>query len=90
MNREWVKIKQGYTSNLESRDVGSRTKAEKMISRTKKLKIPVKENEFCSMMHKGLPKESFRIIGDIVIVKDVSEDEIRREAEKPLYITRYE
>ena len=61
-----------------------------MISRTKKLKIPVKENEFYSMMHKGLPKESFSIVGDIVIVKDVSEDEIRREAEKPLYITRYE
>jgi hypothetical protein len=61
-----------------------------MISRTKKLRIPIEENEFYSMIHKGLRKEAFSRVGDIFIVKDVSEDEIRREAEKPLYITRYE
>jgi len=41
------------------------------------------------MMRKGLRKEAFSIVGDIVIVKDVSQDKIRREAEKPLYIMRY-
>lgn len=52
--------------------------------------MPLKEDEFYSMMHQGLRKENFSITGDIVIVKDVSQEEMRREAEKPLYLARYE
>jgi hypothetical protein len=61
-----------------------------MAHRTKKFRIPLAEDEFYSMINQGLRKEDFNIIGDIIIVKDVSQEELRREAEKPLYLARYE
>jgi hypothetical protein len=70
--------------------VGSQAKVKKMTHRTKKCRMPLAEDEFYSMMHKGLRKEDFSITGDIIIVKDVSQEEMRREAEKPLYLARYE
>jgi hypothetical protein len=38
----------------------------------------------------GLRKKNLSINADFVIVKDVSLEERRREAEKPLYLARYE
>lgn len=61
-----------------------------MTHRTKKYRIPLAEDEFYSMIQKGLRKDDFSIPGDIIIVKYVSQEEICREAEKPLYLARYE
>jgi hypothetical protein len=38
----------------------------------------------------GLQKKNLSIIADFVIVKDLSLEERHREAEKPLYLARYE
>ena len=38
----------------------------------------------------GLQKKNLNIIADFVIVKDLSLEERHREAEKPLYLARYE
>ena len=38
----------------------------------------------------GLQKKDIGIIADFVIVKDVSLEKRHREAEKPLFLTRYE
>jgi hypothetical protein len=61
-----------------------------MTQRTKKYRMPITENDFYSMMHQGLRKEDISITCDIIIVKDVSQEELRREAEKPLFLARYE
>jgi hypothetical protein len=61
-----------------------------MAHRTKKYRMPLAEDEFYSMIQKGLQKDDFSITGDIIIVKEVSQEEMCREAEKPLYLTRYE
>jgi hypothetical protein len=42
------------------------------------------------IIYEGLRKEDLSITEDIVNVKDVSLEERRREAEKPLYLARYE
>jgi hypothetical protein len=61
-----------------------------MTLKTKTFRIPIAENEFYSMMNQGLRKEDFSIACDILIVKEMSQEEMRREAEKPLYLARYE
>jgi hypothetical protein len=70
--------------------VGSQVKVEKMPQKTKKYRVPITENDFYLMMHRGLRNEDFTITGDIIIVKDVSQEVLHREAEKPLYLARNE
>jgi hypothetical protein len=61
-----------------------------MGSRTKKYRKPLTEDEFYSIIPEGVLKKDFSITADFDMLKDVSLEERRREAEKPLYLARYE
>jgi hypothetical protein len=68
--------------------VGSQAKAEKN-PKTKKNRKPLTEDEFYSIMQE-LRKEGMSITVDFAILKNVALQERRKEAEKPLYLARYE
>jgi hypothetical protein len=72
---QWTKIKQGYTSNLDPGMLRSQAKVEKMIPRTKKFRIPLMRMNFLLNDASRIKKEDFSITGDIVIMKDVSQEE---------------
>ena len=71
------------------RNASSQTKVEKMSLQTKKYGKPLKENGFYSIMRE-VRKKDLSMAAGIVALKDVPLDERRREAEKPLYLARYE
>ncbi len=70
--------------------MGLQTKAEKMSSQTEKYRKHLTENEFYSILQEELRKKDLSITADILFLKDVPLEERRKEAEKPLYIARYE
>jgi hypothetical protein len=69
--------------------VGSQAKLEKN-PQTKKHRKPLTEDEFYSIIQEELQKKGLSIAADIVIWKDTPLEERRKEAEKPLYLARYE
>jgi hypothetical protein len=69
--------------------VGSQAKVEKN-PQTKKYRRPLTEDEFYSIIQEELRKKGLSITANIVIAKDVPLEERRKEAEKPLYLARYE
>ena len=69
--------------------VGSQAKVE-TSPQTKKYRKPLTEDEFCSIIQEELQKKDLSITADIIIAKDVPQEERRKEAEKPLYLARYE
>jgi hypothetical protein len=69
--------------------VGSQAKVE-TSPQTKKYRKPLTEDEFYSIIQEELRKKGLSITADIVIAKDVPLEERRKEAEKPLYLARYE
>ncbi|MGD0644915.1 MAG: hypothetical protein ABSA75_08435 [Candidatus Bathyarchaeia archaeon] len=80
------------TSKNEPQDklhVGPQAKVEKN-PQTKKHRKPLTEDEFYSIIQEELRKKGLSITSDIVFTKDMPLEERRKEAEKPLYIARYE
>ena len=77
-NGHWNKLK-----------VGSQVKVEKN-PQTRKHGESLTEDEFYSIIQEELRKKGLRITSDIAIVKDMTLEERRKEAEKPLYLARYE
>ena len=69
--------------------VGSEAKVEKN-PQTEKHRESLGEDEFYLIIQEELRKKGLRITSDITIVKDMPQEERRKEAEKPLYLARYE
>ena len=69
--------------------VGSQAKVEKN-PQTEKHREPLNEDEFYSIVQEELRKKGLGITSDIAILKDMPLEERRKEAEKPLYLARYE
>ena len=69
--------------------MGSQAKVEKN-PQTKKHRKPLTEDEFYSLIQEELRTKGLSITADIVFTKDMPREERRKEAEKPLYIARYE
>jgi hypothetical protein len=68
--------------------VGSQAKAENN-PKTKRKRKPLTEDEFNSIIQE-LRKEGMSITADFAVLKNVALQERRKEAEKPLYLARYE
>jgi hypothetical protein len=84
------------TSNVEGSEnesrnelpVGSQAKAERN-PKIKRKRKPLTEDEFNSIIQE-LRKEGMSITADFAVLKNVALQERRKEAEKPLYLARYE
>jgi hypothetical protein len=68
--------------------VGSKAKVGKNL-KTKRNRIPLTEDEFYSLIQE-LSNKGVSITADFASLKNVAPQERRKEAEKPLYLARYE
>ena len=69
--------------------VGSQVKIEKNPQTKKHRKSPV-EDEFYSIVQEELRKKGLSITSGVAVVEGRPLEERRKEAEKPLYLVRYE
>ena len=83
------RIRDGLPQIL-TQENGFSTEVDKMSLQTKKYRKHLTENKFYSILQEELRKKDLSITADVLFLKDVPLEERRKEAEKPLYLTRYE